>query len=424
MKLEKLTNGELQIEILKEGNELKELKKEVLAKFKNVKVDGFRKGHVPEDVIEKEFSEDIKSELLNSILNKSYVEILKDESIKIAGDLSVIELVYEKELIKIVGKLPLFPEFEVPKYKDLGIEEEKATVSDEELESEIEKMLNSSEKFEKSDKESVENGDIAVIDFEGFVDGEAFQGGKAENYKLKIGSKSFIDNFEDQIIGHKVGEEFDVNVNFPEEYHSEALKGKPAVFKIKLNSIEVSVKPELNDEFAKTLGSDTVEDLKNTLKGRLLSNKESKAKRDKLAKILDTLSNTANFEVSPVLVENEIHRQIDGFANQLRMQGANLEDYLKMTNNTIEKMHEDLKPNAEKSVKVSFILSKISEIEGLKVEKEEFEAELNKIASMYGMTVEQLNSELDKANTRRDYYVQIESGIMSNKINNFLAENN
>ena len=239
MKIEKLANSELSLEFERNGKEYEELRNTVLAKFKNVKVDGFRKGHVPADVIEKTFADDIRNEIIDEVLREDYTKFLESKEYRPVSELQITNLVYNKDELKVEAKVAIFPEFELTQYKGLNVELEEVSVTDEEVNEEIKKMLERAKTFVKAEREVAELGDVAIIDFEGFVDGVAFDGGKAEGHRLELGSKTFIDNFEEQIVGHKIGEEFDVNVNFPEAYHSEELKGKPAVFKIKLNALEV-----------------------------------------------------------------------------------------------------------------------------------------------------------------------------------------
>ncbi len=424
MKLEKLAGSEVAFEILKEGQEYKILRETILSKFKNAKVDGFRKGHVPVDVIEKTFKSEIRDELINEILKTEYTALIREEKLRPVADLQILSLEYDEEKLKMNLKVAVFPEFELPQYKGLDIKEEEVSVTDEEIENEINKMIQRAKKFEKTEREEAKLGDIAVINFEGFVDGVAFDGGKAENHRLELGSKSFIDTFEEQIVGKKLGKEFDVNVKFPEEYHAENLKGKEALFKVKLNSLEEAITPELNDEFAKSSGSDSVEDLKNAIKGNLLSNKENQAKNKRLQTIVENISNATTMEVPTITVEQEINAQIDRFAQTLQMQGMNLESYLQMTGQTVEKMREDLKGNAEKGVKSSFILSKIAEVEGIEVTESEFDSELQRIASMYGMTVDQLTAELQKTDGVNRFFGQINSQLFFAKVNDYLLTNN
>ena len=424
MKKEVLNGSEVAFEIVKDGEEYSKLRKEVLSKFKNVKVDGFRKGHVPEDVIEKTFADDIRDEILNRVIREEYAEVLKDKSFRPVSELQITDLKLEKDSLKVNLKVAVFPEFDLPEYKGLNIELEKVEVSDEDVSSQLDKMLSRAKKYEKTIREEAKNGDIATIDFEGFVDGVAFEGGKAEGHKLELGSKTFIDNFEEQIIGHKVGEEFEVNVKFPEEYHAENLKGKPAVFKIKLHSLEEIVLPELNDDFAKENGADTLEDLKTNVRANLLVEKENQAKNVKLSKIVEKIVDGVNIEVPEILVEQDIDANIAQFVQQLQMQGMNLESYLSMTGQTIEKMREDLRANAIKGIKTSFVLSKIGETEGIKVSDEDIENELKNIASMYGMDVEAIKSELEKSGELGRYIGRINSQLFFGKINQFLLENN
>ncbi|MGP1494748.1 MAG: trigger factor [Streptobacillus sp.] len=424
MKKEILNGSEVAFEIVKDGEEFAKLRKEVLAKFKNVKVDGFRKGHVPEDVIEKTFADDIRDEILNRVIREEYAEVLKDKSFKPVSELQITDLKLEKDSLKVNLKVAVFPEFDLPEYKGLNVELEKAEVSDEDVSAQLDRMLSRAKKYEKTTREEAKNGDIANIDFEGFIDGVAFEGGKAQGHKLELGSKTFIDNFEEQIVGHKVGEEFEVNVKFPEEYHAENLKGKPAVFKVKLNSLEEIVLPELNDTFAKENGADTLEDLKTNVRANLLVEKENQAKNVKLSKIVEKIVDGVNIEVPEILVEQDIDANIAQFVQQLQMQGMNLESYLSMTGQTVEKMREDLRANAIKGIKTSFVLSKVGETEDIKVSDEDIENELKNIASMYGMDVETIKSELEKSGELGRYIGRINSQLFFGKINEFLLENN
>lgn len=424
MKKEILNGSEVAFEIVKDGEEFAKLRKEVLAKFKNVKVDGFRKGHVPEDVIEKTFADDIRDEILNRVIREEYAEVLKDKSFKPVSELQITDLKLEKDSLKVNLKVAVFPEFDLPEYKGLNVELEKAEVSDEDVLAQLDRMLSRAKKYEKTTREEAKNGDIANIDFEGFIDGVAFEGGKAQGHKLELGSKTFIDNFEEQIVGHKVGEKFEVNVKFPEEYHAENLKGKPAVFKVKLNSLEEIVLPELNDDFAKENGADTLEDLKTNVRANLLVEKENQAKNVKLSKIVEKIVDGVNIEVPEILVEQDIDANIAQFVQQLQMQGMNLESYLSMTGQTVEKMREDLRTNAIKGIKTSFVLSKIGETEDIKVSDEDIENELKNIASMYGMDVETIKSELEKSGELGRYIGRINSQLFFGRINEFLLENN
>ena len=424
MKKEILNGSEVAFEIIKDGEDFAKLRKDGLSKFKNVKVDGFRKGHVPEDVIEKTFADDIRDEILNRVIREEYAEVLKDKSFKPVSELQITDLKLEKDSLKVNLKVAVFPEFDLPEYKGLNVELEKAEVSDEDVSAQLDRMLSRAKKYEKTTREEAQNGDIANIDFEGFIDGVAFEGGKAQGHKLELGSKTFIDNFEEQIVGHKVGEEFEVNVKFPEEYHAENLKGKPAVFKVKLNSLEEIVLPELNDDFAKENGADTLEDLKTNVRANLLVEKENQAKNVKLSKIVEKIVDGVNIEVPEILVEQDIDANIAQFVQQLQMQGMNLESYLSMTGQTVEKMREDLRANAIKGIKTSFVLSKVGETEDIKVSDEDIENELKNIASMYGMDVETIKSELEKSGELGRYIGRINSQLFFGKINEFLLENN
>lgn len=424
MKVEKINGSEIKFEVVVEGIELSEIRKLVLKKFKNVKVDGFRKGHVPQDVIEKTFEADIRDEVVNEILKKEYVNYIVENKIKPLTDLEMLKFEYNKDKVELTFKVSVFPDFEIGEYKNLSVELKNVEVTDEDVEKEINKSLQNAKTYVKADRDVAENNDIAIIDFEGFVDGVTFEGGKAENHRLELGSKTFIDTFEEQIVGKKVGDEFDVVVTFPEEYHAENLKGKNAIFKVKLNSLEISKLPELNDEFAKTLGMDTLEDLRSSVKGNLLSNREVEAKREKLSKIVELIANKVECDIPSRLVDMEVDNNLEMFNQQLQMQGINLDAYLKMINKSLDDMRKDLEETAKKGIKNTFVLQKIAEIENITVTKDEIEKELNRIAAMYGMTYDDLVKELEKSNGVERFYSKVSNELFFGKINDYLLENN
>lgn len=422
MKKEILNGSEVAFEIIKDGEDFAKLRKDVLSKFKNVKVDGFRKGHVPEDVIEKTFADDIRDEILNRVIREEYAEVLKDKSFKPVSELQITDLKLEKDSLKVSLKVAVFPEFTLPEYKGLNVELEKAEVSDEEVSAQLDKIVSRAKKYEKTDREEAKNGDIATIDFEGFVDGVAFEGGKAEGHKLELGSKTFIDNFEEQIVGHKVGEEFEVNVKFPEEYHAENLKGKPAVFKVKVNSIKRKEEAELNEDLAKELGYDSVEDLKAKTKENLTKREETRIENEYRGKVVDAVVDTVNFEIPEAVVEREIQFQINRFAQQLQMQGMSLNQYFEMTGQDIEKMRESIKESAEKSVKRDLVLTEIAKAENVQATEEEVNAELDRTALMYGMDREGLIAEVRKSGNYARFIDEIKYQIINRKTVDLLAK--
>lgn len=422
--LELLEKSSAKATIELKGEEFKKVRESIVNEFKNAKIDGFRKGHAPLDVIEKTFGDKINEELFNYVLNSEIKKMVEEKELEVLGQISVENHSLTNDELKVEIAFELKPKFELPKYKELGIKEETEEITDEKVEGYLKSIVEREKKLEKSDKKVAENNDTVNINFEGFVDGEAFEGGKAENYNLKLGSHSFIDTFEDQIVGHSVDEEFDVNVVFPEEYHAENLKGKPALFKVKLNSIQVEKLPTVDDEFAKSKGYDTLADYKNSLKAQLELNSENQAKDKKYQEIADKLVETTEMELPVNIVKSEVENQKNALAQQLSMQGLDLKKYLELSGKTEEEFEKDVEDRAQKVVKYNLIIGKIAEIEGIKVEKEEIEKELEKMAAMYKMTLDQLREELQKAKMLENYINQIAGSIFMTKVKEFLVKNN
>lgn len=422
--LELLEKSSAKATIELKGEEFKKVRESIVNEFKNAKIDGFRKGHAPLDVIEKTFGDKINEELFNYVLNSEIKKMVEEKELEVLGQISVENHSLTNYELKVEISFELKPKFELPKYKELGIKEETEEITDEKVEEYLKSIVEREKKLEKSDKKVAENNDTVNINFEGFVDGEAFEGGKAENYNLKLGSHSFIDTFEDQIVGHSVDEEFDVNVVFPEEYHAENLKGKPALFKVKLNSIQVEKLPTVDDEFAKSKGYDTLADYKNSLKAQLELNSENQAKDKKYQEIADKLVETTEMELPVNIVKSEVENQKNALAQQLSMQGLDLKKYLELSGKTEEEFEKDVEDRAQKVVKYNLIIGKIAEIEGIKVEKEEIEKELEKMAAMYKMTLDQLREELQKAKMLENYINQIAGSIFMTKVKEFLVKNN
>ena len=246
--VKKLSETVYEVSVTRNGEELKHLKEHVLVHFKDAKVDGFRKGHVPADVLEKKFKKEIEGEILNHIISEEYRKAVEENNLSPIADIKLEKYENNEDNVEVVFTIPVLPEINLGDYKSVKVEKEALDVNDEKVNAEIEIMRSNAGKLkEVADDEAAKDKDVTNINFEGFIDGEAFDGGKAEGFDLTLGSKSFIDTFEDQIIGHKKGDEFDVNVTFPEEYHAENLKGKPAVFKVKVNSIKRKEEAELNE---------------------------------------------------------------------------------------------------------------------------------------------------------------------------------
>ena len=421
--VKKLSETVYEVSATRNGEELKHLKEHVLVHFKDAKVDGFRKGHVPADVLEKKFKKEIEGEILNHIISEEYRKAVEENNLSPIADIKLEKYEDNEDNVEVVFTIPVLPEITLGDYKSVKVEKEALDVNDEKVNAEIEIMRSNAGKLkEVADDEAAKDKDVANINFEGFVDGEAFDGGKAEGFDLTLGSKSFIDTFEDQIIGHKKGDEFDVNVTFPEEYHAENLKGKPAVFKVKVNSIKRKEEAELNEDLAKELGYDSVEDLKAKTKENLIKREETRIENEYKGKVVDAVVEGVNFEIPEAIVEREIQFQINRFAQQLQMQGMSLNQYFEMTGQNIEKMRESIKESAEKSVKRDLVLNEIAKVEKVEATEEEVNAELDRTALMYGMDREGLIAEVKKSGNYARFIDDIKYQIVNRKTVDLLAK--
>jgi len=421
--VKKLSETVYEVSVTRNGEELKHLKEHVLVHFKDAKVDGFRKGHVPADVLEKKFKKEIEGEILNHIISEEYRKAVEENNLSPIADIKLEKYENNEDNVEVVFTIPVLPEINLGDYKSVKVEKEALDVNDEKVNAEIEIMRSNAGKLkEVADDETAKDKDVTNINFEGFIDGEAFDGGKAEGFDLTLGSKSFIDTFEDQIIGHKKGDEFDVNVTFPEEYHAENLKGKPAVFKVKVNSIKRKEEAELNEDLAKELGYDSVEDLKAKTKENLTKREETRIENEYRGKVVDAVVDTVNFEIPEAVVEREIQFQINRFAQQLQMQGMSLNQYFEMTGQDIEKMRESIKESAEKSVKRDLVLTEIAKAENIQATEEEVNAELDRTALMYGMDREGLIAEVRKSGNYARFIDEIKYQIINRKTVDLLAK--
>ena len=421
--VKKLSETVYEVSVTRNGEELKHLKEHVLVHFKDAKVDGFRKGHVPADVLEKKFKKEIEGEILNHIISEEYRKAVEENNLSPIADIKLEKYENNEDNVEVVFTIPVLPEINLGDYKSVKVEKEALDVNDEKVNAEIEIMRSNAGKLkEVADDETAKDKDVTNINFEGFIDGEAFDGGKAEGFDLTLGSKSFIDTFEDQIIGHKKGDEFDVNVTFPEEYHAENLKGKPAVFKVKVNSIKRKEEAELNEDLAKELGYDSVEDLKVKTKENLTKREETRIENEYRGKVVDAVVDTVNFEIPEAVVEREIQFQINRFAQQLQMQGMSLNQYFEMTGQDIEKMRESIKESAEKSVKRDLVLTEIAKAENIQATEEEVNAELDRTALMYGMDREGLIAEVRKSGNYARFIDEIKYQIINRKTVDLLAK--
>ena len=423
MAVKKLDETTYEVSAVREGEEFKHLKEHVLVHFKDAKVDGFRPGHVPANVIEKNFKKEIDGEILNHIISDEYQKAVAENELKPIADIKLEKYEIQADKAEVVFTIPVLPSFELGQYKGLEVEKENFEVTDEKVNEEIEGMRKNASKLkEVAEDEEAKNDDVVNINFEGFVDGVAFDGGKAEGYDLTLGSHSFIDTFEDQIVGHKKNDEFDVNVKFPEAYHAENLKGKPALFKVKVNSIKRKEEAELNDDLAKELGFESVDDMRAKTRENITKREEARVENEFKNKIIEKVVDGTNVEAPRALVDREIEFQINRFAQQLQMQGINLSQYLQMTGQTIDKMREDSREMAEKSVKTELVLSEISKVENITVTDEEVDNEFEVMATMYGMDKATMLDEVKKSGNYQRFVDEAKYRLVNQKTIDLLVK--
>ena len=352
---------------------------------------GFRKGKVPMNYIEKVYGEGVFYEdAANDLINKVYPEEIENCDLDIVSnpEIDIVQIGKGKDFI-FSAKVATKPPVKLSEYKGVEIEKVNAEVTDEDVEKEIEKTRKeNARKVDITDRAAKLNDEVN-INFEGFVDGEAFPGGKGEDYKLVLGSHSFIDTFEDQIVGKNIGDEFDVNVTFPEEYQEASLAGKPAVFKCKLNSITEEVLPELDDDFASDVSEfETVAEYKEDVKKTLEVKKKDAAEKEKESKVLEKLIESCEVDVPEAMLRYNQEKMLGDFEQRLAYQGLKLEQYLQITKQTKEDMLEQVKPEALRRIKSSLIIEEIAKIENIEVSDEEVDKEIEKTASMYQLDVE------------------------------------
>ena len=363
-----------------------------------IEVPGFRKGKVPRKMIEqmygKEvFFEDAANEVIPEAYEKAYDEC--EEEIVSAPKIEVTQIEAGKPFI-FTAEVALKPEVKLGKYKGIKVDKVAVEVTEEEVNEAIETERKNSARTVSVEDRPIQDGDTTVIDFEGFVDGVAFEGGKGENYPLTIGSHSFIDTFEEQLIGKSINEEVEVNVTFPEDYHAEELKGKPALFKVTIKEIKENQLPELDDEFAEEVSAyDTFAEYKESVKKNLEEKKEADAKNAKEEAVVEAIIADAEMEIPEAMVATQQRQMVDEFAQRLAMQGLSMEQYSQFTGMTAAAMMEQVKPQAEKRIKSRLVLEAVVEAEKIEVSDAEYEEELAKMAEAYKMEVEQIKEIMD-----------------------------
>ncbi|MBQ2897185.1 MAG: trigger factor [Clostridia bacterium] len=375
---------------------------------KHMNIPGFRKGKAPRKYIERIYSEAVfYDDAVNNIFPECYTEAVKELSLEPVDmpNVDIKEIGSGKELVLNV-KVDVKPDVQIGEYKGIEVTEKKYTVKADEVNAEIERMRDRNSRMITVEDRAVKSGDTAVIDYEGFVDGVAFAGGKGENHELVIGSNTFIPGFEDQIIGAKTGDEIDVNVTFPEEYHAEELKGKAAVFKVKVNQIKVKELPELDDEFAKDVSEfDTLDALKKDIKAKLTKQNEARAKGEMENEAIEKLVETLKGEIPNGMIESRAESLVQDFEMRLSQQGMPLDMYMKYTGLTLDAMKQQFKPQAEMAVKSTLVLEKVAQLEKIEIKDKDVDSKIEEMAKSYNMETDKLKELLrdeDKENIKKD----------------------
>ena len=373
---------------------------------KSINVPGFRKGKAPKHIIEKLYGKGVFFEdAINACIPEAFEEALKESGLNIVGNPQFDIVSTEGDIIlKAEGFVK--PEVSIEGYKGIEAEKKAVNVTDDEVNAEIDRVRARNARTVEVTDRAAANGDIANIDYEGSVDGVPFDGGKAEGHDLKLGSGSFIPGFEDQIVGKNIGDEFDVNVTFPEEYHAKELAGKAAVFKTKLNAIKFEELPECDDEFAKDVSEfDTLDEYKADIKAKITKRQEDEADREFENALVDALIEKLVAEIPEPMFEIETENYVRDYDNRLRMQGLDLSTYFKYTGLNLDALRTQLRPQAEKQVKARLALEKIATLEALTVSDEEVAEEYKRIASTYNVPEEQVKGMVAEEDIKADLLV-------------------
>ena len=413
VQVEKLEKNMAKLTVEVSAEDFKAAIKKAFNKNKNrFSIPGFRKGKAPQAMIEKMYGEGVFYEdAADEAINASYAEAMKESGLDIVSRPEVtIEKIGKDEPFVYSALVAVKPEVTLGQYKGVEVEKADASVSAEDVEAELKKVQEQNARLLTVEDRGVEDGDQTVIDFEGFVDGKGFEGGKAEDYPLTIGSHSFIDTFEEQLIGKKIGEECEVNVTFPTEYHAADLAGKPATFKVTVKEIKVKELPELNDEFASDVSEfETLEEYKESVKKNLEETKENNAKRTKEDEAIKKIIEKSEMEIPDAMIESQVQNMIQEFAQRLAQQGLSFDQYMQFSGMTMDKMKEQVRPEALTRIQSSLVLEQIAKEENFEITEDDVNAEIEKMAKAYGMEADKLKEYVgddEKESMKRDIAIE------------------
>lgn len=405
VQVEKLEKYMAKLTVEVSAEDFKAAIKKAFNKNKNrFSIPGFRKGKAPQAMIEKMYGEGVFYEdAADEAINASYAEAMKESGLDIVSRPEVtIEKIGKDEPFVYSALVAVKPEVTLGQYKGVEVEKADASVSAEDVEAELKKVQEQNARLLTVEDRGVEDGDQTVIDFEGFVDGKGFEGGKAEDYPLTIGSHSFIDTFEEQLIGKKIGEECEVNVTFPTEYHAADLAGKPATFKVTVKEIKVKELPELNDEFASEVSEfDTLDEYKKDVEKKLAEKKEIEANSKNEDAVVAKVVENASMEIPDKMIDAQAENMVQDMARRMQSQGLSLDMYLKYTGMTVEQMKEQARPDAEKRIRTRLVLEAVAQAENIQISDEKVDEEVAKMAEAYKMEVDKLKSYMSESDIKQ-----------------------
>ena len=377
-----------------------------------ISIPGFRKGKVPRAMIEKVYGPEVFYEdAANEVINREYPQAMDESDLDIVSrpEIEIVQIGKGQEFI-FEAKVAVKPEVTLGEYKGVSVTEVDIQVTDEEIDADLENTRNMQARTIEVTDRPVEQGDTVVIDYEGFSDGVAFEGGKGENHSLEIGSHTFIDTFEDQLVGKNAGDDVEVNVTFPEEYHAAELAGKPALFKVKIHTIKTREIPELDDEFASMVSEfETLDEYRQDVKKKLEERKKQEAKRTQENEAVQKIVEASQMDIPEPMIEMQCENIIQEFANRISQQGLTMDQYFQFSGTNLDRMKEQVHPEAVQRIQNSLVLEQIAKTENMEVTEEEAEEELKKIAASYGMQVEKLKefvSEDERENMKNDLLIQ------------------
>lgn len=413
LQVEKLEKNMVKLTIEASAEEFeKAMQKAYMKNRGKMNIPGFRKGKAPMQMIEKMYGAGIFYEdAANEIIPEAYDKAVEESKLEIVShpEINVVQIEKGKPFI-FTAEVAVKPEVTLGDYKGVKVEKSDVSVTEEEINAEIDKAREQNARIYTVEDRAVADGDMTVIDFEGFTDGVAFEGGKGENHSLTIGSGQFIPGFEEQLIGAEVGREVEVNVTFPEEYHAKDLAGKPAVFKVTVKEIKAKEIPALDDEFVQDVCDfDTVAEYKADIEAKIKERKEAEAKTKKEDAVIDKVIENAKMEIPDAMIEAQVRQMAEDFTARIQQQGLSVEQYFQFTGLTPEALKEQMKPTALKRIQTRLVLEAVADAEKLTVSDEELNAEIEKMAKNYKMEVEKINElmgDYEKDSMRKDLAVQ------------------